>query len=77
MLYSLDRRQFEEAEAISSIGVSVDHDIPGVSIVAQPLPRVVTALVPVEVLVDRVSGGRVRHHQERAPRVAAPPSPGS
>ena len=69
--------QFKISEAPHCVWIQIDHDVPGLPVVGVPLPRVVAALVPVEVLVDRVSGGRVRHHQERAPRVAAPPSPGS
>ena len=74
MLYSLDGRKFEEAETISSIGVSVDHDIPGVSIIAQPLPRVVPPSGPVEVLVELLPGG-TGDHQVAAPGIAGPARP--
>ena len=86
----LSRGQLEEAEAISSVGVSVDHDVARVGVIAQPLPSVVTVLGhhhynhhhhhhhhhlrPVEVLVELVPGG-ADHHQVAAPRVAAPPRP--
>ena len=36
--------EFEEAEAISSVGVSVYHDVARVGVIAQPLPSVVTVL---------------------------------
>ena len=40
----LSRGQFEEAEAVSGVGVCVDHDVARVGVIAQPLPSVVTVL---------------------------------
>merc|ERR1719219_1354787 len=66
--------QFEEADPPSRIGVSVDHDVPGILVVAEPLPRVVSSLAAVEVLVELVPTG-TDHHQVAAPGIAGPARP--
>ena len=70
----LCRRELEEAEAVSSIGVRVDHDVAGVLVVSEPLPGVVASLVAVEVLVQLLPGG-TDHDQVAAPGVAGPVCP--
>ena len=87
----LGRGQFEEAEAISGVGVRVDHDVARVGVIAQPLPGVVTVLghhhynhhhhhhhhhhLRPVEVLVELVPGRADHHQVAAPRVAAPPRP--
>ena len=70
----LCRRELEEAEAVSSIGVRVDHDVAGVLVVSEPLPGVVPSRRPVEVLVQFLPGG-TDDDQVAAPGVAGPVRP--
>ena len=70
----LFRSQFEESESSGGVGVSVDHDISSVLVIAQPLSSIVAALQTVEVFIELLSAG-AGHHEVGTPLIGLPAGP--